>query len=357
MKLTTLSRLAIKQAKNRIAENIYLKKKYLVVKPINFYGIINERCNCKCRQCDYWRREKYVPEMTIEEWKKALVSIKEFIGEFSINFSGGEPFIKKDFLDILAFGNQNGIHCGVTTNGSCFTRQTVARTVAAHPFNVNISVDAPEAELHDYLRVMPGLFDKISAGIGYLREESLKQNVHFPIIVKPTVNRLNFRLLPKMVDWAHDIGATTVNFQPVDNWTREARETLWIEEKDHAELSRIIERLIEMKKKGSPIMNSDEVLRMILPHFRNEKASVEYLPCRVGLRNFFIETDGNIRICNDFQAIGNIKDQSARDIWMGKQAEKIRQQTLACRRLCLSTCVSQKKFKDKITMGLKLLKN
>jgi hypothetical protein len=31
--------------------------------------------------------------MTIEEWQAALNSIKDFVGTFSINFSGGEPFI------------------------------------------------------------------------------------------------------------------------------------------------------------------------------------------------------------------------------------------------------------------------
>ena len=67
-------------------------------KPVTFYGLVNERCNVKCRYCEYWRLKHYVNEMTIEEWQTALTSIKDFVGQFSINFSGGEPFEKPGFI-------------------------------------------------------------------------------------------------------------------------------------------------------------------------------------------------------------------------------------------------------------------
>jgi MoaA/NifB/PqqE/SkfB family radical SAM enzyme len=357
MDVLTLSKLGFKHSQNSVAEALRISTGYDITKPVTFYGLINERCNVKCRQCEYWRLPQYKDEMTIEEWQNALLSIKEFVGEFSINFSGGEPFIKKGFIDLLAFGNKNGIHCGVVTNGSCMTKENAAKTVAARPFNVNFSVDAPNAELHDYLRGQPGLFEKLSNGIKYLREECGKQGVQFPITVKPTINALNFRLMPKLVEWAQKIGATTINFQPINRWTQETNEELWIEKEQHEELAKVLERLSEMRKNGAPIMNSDEVLQLFLPHFREEKAPAENLPCRVGLRNYWIDTCGDVKLCNDYPVIGNVKHQSAREIWYGEKAQDIRRQTLDCGQLCLITCVSQKTLKDKVMMGLKLLKN
>lgn len=357
MNILSLSKQAVKHIQNEVAESLYQSAEYDITKPVTFYAIINEHCNVKCRQCEYWRYKQYKEEMTVEEWKKALLSIKDFVGEFFINFSGGEPFIKKGFVDLLAFCSQNGIHSGVTTNGSLIARETAEKVVAARPFNVNFSVDGPSADLHDYLRGFPGLFAKLSKGIEYLREECQKQGVKFPITVKPTVNRLNFRLLPEIVEWAQQIGATTVHIQPVNRWTPETYEELWVEEEDREELAKVIERLIEMKKTGAPIMNSDEQLRLIAIHFREEKAPPESRPCRVGLRNFWIETDGSVKLCNDYPVIGNLKYQSAREIWYGEKAQEIRKQTLACGQLCLITCVSQKTLKDKIAMGLKLLRN
>ncbi len=357
MDALTLSRLGVKHTKSAVAESLRINTGFDVTTPVTFYGIVNERCNVKCRQCEYWRLKEYKDEMTIEDWQNALLSVKAFVGEFSINFSGGEPYIKKGFLDLLTFANKNGIHAGVTTNGYCMTRENAAKTVAARPFNVNMSVDGPNAELHDYLRGQPGLFDRLSKGIVYLREEQEKQNVLFPINVKPTINRLNFRHLEEIVNWAKEIGATTVNFQPVNRWTPETYEELWVEEEDREEFAQVIERLIEMKNNGAPIMNSDEVLRLMLPHFRDEKAPDGVRPCRVGLRNYWIDTRGDVKLCDEFPVIGNVKEESARAIWYGEKAQEVRRDTLNCGKLCLITCVSQKTILDKVKMGMKLLKN
>jgi MoaA/NifB/PqqE/SkfB family radical SAM enzyme len=357
MDIATLSRLGVKHTQSAVAEALRIQTGYDMTTPVTFYGIVNERCNVKCRQCEYWRLAHYKEEMTIEQWQNALLSIKDFVGEFSMNFSGGEPYIKKGFVDILSFAHDNGIHCGVTTNGFCMTRDNAAKTVAARPFNVNMSLDAPNAELHDYLRGQPGLFDRLCKGIGYLREEQQKQGVKFPITIKPTFNRLNFRLMPELVELAQTLGATAVNFQPVNLWTPETYNELWMTEEDYPELEKTIDRLIEMKEQGAPIMNSEEVLHLFLPHFRGEKAPKEVMPCRVGLRNFWIDTCGDIKLCNDWPVIGNIKEHSAREIWYGEKAREIREETLKCGQLCLITCVSQKTIGDKIKMGLKLLKN
>ncbi|MBK1643680.1 radical SAM protein [Thiocapsa imhoffii] len=356
MDIINLTKLGLKHSENALAERLRIQTGYDLTKPVTFYGIINERCNIKCRQCEYWRLPEYKQEITIQEWQSALISIKQFVGEFFINFSGGEPYLKKGFIDLLAFAHRHGIHCGITTSGFFLTKEKVTKTVSARPFNVNISVDAPNPELHDYLRGKPGLFVRLSEGIQFLLKEQKKQSVKFPIIIKPTINRLNFRLMPDLVKWTQQIGATAINFQPVNLWTTETYEELWIEEEDQEELTQVIEHLIEMKKSGAPIMNSDEVLRLYVSHFHHESASESVLPCRVGLRNFLIEAGGEVKLCNEFPSIGNIKEQSAKEIWYSEKAREIRQQTLICEQLCLMTCVSQKTIAERIKMGLKLLR-
>ena len=69
MELSRLSTLAWKHTRNAVAEEAYLHTGYDGTKPVTFYGLVNERCNVKCRYCEYWRLKHYVPEMTIDEWK------------------------------------------------------------------------------------------------------------------------------------------------------------------------------------------------------------------------------------------------------------------------------------------------
>ncbi len=355
MKPSTLARLALKHTYNHFAEELYIHTGKDITKPVTFYGLVNERCNVKCRYCEYWRLPQYKDEMSIEEWQNALLSIKEFVGTFSISYSGGEPFIKPGFLDLMMFCHNNGIHAGVTTNGSALNKKNAAKLVASHPWNLNVSVDAPIADLHDYLRGWPGLFRKLSDGIQYVREERERQGIDFPIIIKPTIGKKNFRYLPDMVEWVKEMGATALNFQPMDKWTPETYEELWVEEDEYDDLQRVVDRMRELKRQGEPIMNSDLVISLLTPHFREQSAPPEAMPCRVGMRDFFIRTNGDIEVCFFYPSIGNIKEQSAREIWYGPKAQDIRRQTVACDRMCLYTCLSQKTLTDKVKMGLTIL--
>ncbi len=355
MKLSTLSGLAVKHVRNAAAESLYLKTGYDATRPITFHGLVNERCNIKCRYCDYWRMKQYQDEMSIDEWKSALLSVKDFVGTYSISFSGGEPYIKKGFLDLLAFCNESGIHAGVTTNGSALNDKNARRTVEARPFNVNISCDAPNAEIHDYVRGYPGLFDTLSTGIGYLQKWQRELNIDFPIMIKPVVHAANFRVLPELVEWARGMGVTAVNFQPMDRWTQETYDELWIEEHHHIELTSVMEKLVSMKRQGAPIMNSEQILMMFPAHFREESAPPEVMPCRVGMRDCFIRPNGDVEPCFFYEPIGNLKQNSLKDIWYGEAGRKNRQQTTACDKLCLFTCLSQKNLSDKVEMGIKLI--
>lgn len=356
MNAATLARLAFKHTRNAIAEEVYLGTGQDFTRPVTFYGLVNERCNVQCRFCEYWRLPKYKDEMTIEQWQAALLSVKDFVGTFSISFSGGEPFIKPGFLDLMAFCHANGILSGVTTNGSALNRKNAEKLVAARPFNLCVSVDAPNAELHDYLRGWPGLFQKLSDGIGFVREARDRAGLDFPIIIKSTVNKKNFRVLPEMVAWVKKMGATALNFQPMDRWTPETYDELWVEADEHDELQKVVDTMLALKRAGEPIINSELVISLLVKHFREESAPREAMPCRVGMRDFFIRTNGDVEVCFFYPPIGNIKEQSAREIWYGPKAQDIRKQTVACDRLCLYTCLSQKTLGDKVKMGLTLLK-
>jgi MoaA/NifB/PqqE/SkfB family radical SAM enzyme len=357
MDIGELVSLGWKHTANAFSEELYLNSGIDTTKPVTFFGLVNAHCNVKCRYCEYWRLAEYPEEMTIEQWHHALLSVKEFVGDYSINFSGGEPFIKPGFIDLLAWCRENGIKAGVTTNGSALTKANVVKVVAARPFNVNISVDAPSAEIHDYLRGAPGLFEKLSNGIRYLLEERKRQQAQFPITVKPTLNAKNFRHLPALVEWAAKMGDLCVSPQTMDRWSPETYNELWIEEADLPEFEAVIEKVIAMQKNGAPVLTPEHILRLMSDHFREKKAPRSTLPCRVGLRNFFIRSNGDVEMCvAGFPPIGNIKQQSARDIWYSAKAREVRKGTVTCEKLCLITCLSQKSVGNKVGMALKLLK-
>jgi MoaA/NifB/PqqE/SkfB family radical SAM enzyme len=76
MDALTLSRLGVKHTKSAIAESLRINTGYDVTSPVTFYGIVNERCNVKCRQCEYWRLKEYKDEILCDEFP-VIGNVKE----------------------------------------------------------------------------------------------------------------------------------------------------------------------------------------------------------------------------------------------------------------------------------------
>ncbi|WP_210395366.1 radical SAM protein [Motiliproteus sediminis] len=74
------------------------------------------------------------------------------LGVSQFSFTGGEPFLAKDMVKILAYASQFA-PCLVLTNGTAPLQrrfeQLRALATAAHPIRFRISLDYPDAERHD----------------------------------------------------------------------------------------------------------------------------------------------------------------------------------------------------------------
>lgn len=352
MDLAVIGRLASRQLSSLISEMAYLHAGIDLTRPTDIWACLTNRCNYKCLQCACWRFGDE-PEMSIEQWRAALASMKEFLGTCRIQFVGGEPFMKKGFLDLLEFCRDQTIDFGVITNGSAFSsEQVIGRFVSARPIKVEISVDGPTAEIHDRLRGYSGSLERIALGIRKLRQAQDATGIRFPIRIKPTLNAVNFRSMTDLVRWAVDQGATTIDIEPIREWTEESKGELWLSPADLDDLQEVVDELIAMKARGAPIETSGHKLLGMIPHFRREKVTPEVATCLVGLRVLQIDPRGIVTSCSEFAPLGDLTRQTAREIWTGADACAIRRETVACTRGCTYGCMATKSFREKIRRGL-----
>jgi MoaA/NifB/PqqE/SkfB family radical SAM enzyme len=353
MNLTTIGRLGYRQLSAALPEVLYLNTGVDLTWPVEIRATVTLRCNYKCLQCACWRMKKYPEEMSVDQWKAALGSIKEFLGPYRIAFGGGEPFVLRGFLELLEYCGRESIDFGLITNGSAFASDHVVdRFVAARPLKLDISVDGATPELHDGLRGTPGSLESISDGMGRLRGAQQRLGIRFPIRIKTILNALNFRGMPDLVTWAEDRGATTIDIQPIFEWTDETRGELWPSPSDLGEMEAVVEELVRRKAAGAPIETTEHTLRGMLNHFRKEKVTPVVAQCRIGLRVFGIHPDGRVSSCADYSDLGNITRQSAREIWTGEVAREVRRQTVACTKGCVYGCRETKSLADTIRRGL-----
>lgn len=354
--------LGLRRLEGHFRESIYLKTGIDITKPETIRGMINQRCNYKCIYCYSWQRSEY-PEISIAQWQTGLLSLKDYIGRYLILFSGGEPFLKKGFVDLLEFCHQNQIDWGVITNGTAFTPKNVQRVVAAKPLNIDISVDSPIAASNDFVRGATNSLQTIGKGIQRLCAERRHQNSKFLIRIKPTVTRKNYKHLPQMVDWAVQQGADTIDFAPVRPepfWTEHTFADLWIPKEEQDILERVVSQLIDMKKSGAPIETATEKLHSLTQHFLMQQVFQGATPCRVGMRDFHISTTGDVNMCWEFPVIGNITTQTAKEIWESEIAQKIRKTTITCNKFstisCANSCLSHRTLKQEAKRAIYAIK-
>jgi MoaA/NifB/PqqE/SkfB family radical SAM enzyme len=343
MDVAIIGRLALRQLASLIPEMTYLHTGIDLTRPTEIRATVTHRCNYKCLQCACWRFETYPQEISIDQWKTALGSIKEFLGPYRIQFLGGEPFVKKGFLDLLEFCREESLDFGLTTNGAAFVSDRIVdRFVATRPLKIEISVDGPTPEVHDRLRGVPGSLQCISDGMRRLLNAQLRLGIRFPIRIKATLNAVNFRVMPDLVTWAVNRGASTIDIVPIFEWTDESRNELWPSLADLGDLQTVIEELLRMKAMGAPIDTSEHKMRGMLNHFRREPVTPEVSRCRIGVRVFDIHPDGRVYSCTDYAALGDVTRQSAREIWTGAVARDVRRKTVACTKGCTYGCRESK---------------
>ena len=256
MQVTQLIRLGWQRAVQELRENAYLKTGLDLTRPYAIRGLLTRRCNHHCPFCGDWRQDGFPDEMTADEWCTALESLKRFIGRYTVQFSGGEPSLHPGFFEVLEFCRERGIGAGVVSNGSFLKGEKLERFVQARPTSLDISVDGPDSALHDMSRNTMGSFETIESGIRRLRMIMQDEGRVFPIRIKTTVHRKNFRALPQLVTWSKRCGAATISFQPVRRWTPEVAKKFWLEEEELNDLAQVVETLIALRKAGAAHRNA-----------------------------------------------------------------------------------------------------
>ena len=82
---------------------------------------------------------------------------------FQVNFGGGEPFLRDDFLEILDHAHRRGITTCVSTNGTVLDADLVDELLCmTAPVYLQVSLDGAVAATNDAIRGA-GTFDRILA--------------------------------------------------------------------------------------------------------------------------------------------------------------------------------------------------
>jgi len=324
------------------------ERNYLPSKPLDVICEISYLCNLACPTCFRWTAKPDEHELTAEQWKGVLAKLKAWLGTFNLTFTGGEPFLRKDLLDIFKFASENGIVTGVVSNGS-FIDKTLARKIVDSGLDgLALSLNSLKRHIHNETRGTNGSFDEVMTAI-----DNLKDRAGMRLSLSTTVVRENIDELVDMVEFVKSTGLYGIHFQPImpastlPTFNKEGefkkvsvgtpyRDLLKRKEViDDKGIDDVFNRLISMTESGYPIISSAGHLKEMAKYLK-DPTSPEILEkvCQVGVKNFNIDPFGNVRLCSIMEVVGNIITDSPAQIWRSENSSSQRGNIRTCEKTC-----------------------
>lgn len=333
---------------------------------------LTHACNMRCRHCYNAAGKPEPDELTREEGFDLLKHLADN-GTVGILMGGGEPLLRKEFLEWVEAAINYGINITVNTNGTLVDRETAKKMKDVGITNTQISLDGL-SDVHNTIRGSPSAFDRAAEAIWNLFE------VEMPVTVITTVMRSNMNNIGGLIDWLKEEYRGKVNqmFCRVKMVGRAMQTGEMLTAKEYLNVCQVIAEhygfagswscipypyLINLKAAHEFIRNVmktplgkrlyPEKIHDRLLHSDENAAEVVMGAvggnCKAGTYMVNIGPQGNVYACVELPVLaGNIRERPLINIWhqadlfndLRKKKERIRGkcQTCSFRELCGGGC-------------------
>lgn len=179
--------------------------------PIDGTIEVTHRCNLNCVHCycNLAASDKVAArkELNYEEICDIIDQVVEE-GCLWLLFTGGEPFIRKDFIDIYTYAKKKGLIITLFTNGTLITPEIANYLKEWPPFSVEITLYGITKETYESVTRRRGSFDRCMEGVHLLLEKKI------PLKLKTMVMTINFHEIWDIKRYVHNLGLD-FRFDPI----------------------------------------------------------------------------------------------------------------------------------------------
>jgi MoaA/NifB/PqqE/SkfB family radical SAM enzyme len=264
--------------------------------PLNITLELTRRCNAKCDYCNHWREQRQTEQEIAD-----FVAIVQRFTPFSVTICGGEPFMRKDALDIIrAVRDVPGWrYLSIITNGWFLSEERAQKLLDTGIDQINISLNFPDAR-QDEDRKLPGLFKKISHIVPWLTARGANVQMNSIIMndnlddVVPIAHLAN--------SWGASVMYTLYSELPADNHghlfpiDRQPR------------LLEVLDELSSLKRKLKNIGNTQWYFDMIPTYISGTPIE----GCTAGKKTLHVSPGGMVRACAELPMVSHYSEYDHR---------------------------------------------
>lgn len=291
------------ETKRRIEENI-VPREY--DNPLGVQFELTSKCNQKCIHCynqsNDFKHNDIQSELSTKEWK-AIAREAVSMGIFQCVISGGEPTtLGNELFEIMDILHKGGVEFVVISNGMLINEQMITKFKKYKFSWFQVSIDGSRDYIHDYIRGAKS-FEKALNAANLVKEAGL------PLVIAHAVMKKNFNYFEEMIDLAFLLGAKRLVTGPYTYMGRAVKnnDQINLTDKECDKVYEICERKAkEYSGKMIIAISTEEPISL-----RKKLAS----PNDVML----IRPNGDVKFdCVSPFKIGNVKEQSLKEIWDSK---------------------------------------
>lgn len=288
---------------------------------------VTQRCNLQCVHCHADSDNSAESELSLEEMRLLLRGIAAQPEFKMVVFSGGEPLMREDIVELCDYASWSGLWPVIATNGTLLDAVLAKRLRRAGLCGVAVGLDGHCPAVHDKIRGEDGAFRRAIEGCIVARRAGL------PLQVNITLMQQNYEWLPKIIRLSEHLGAEVVLVYFCAPCGRgESNEQILLSPEQYeaslrriAELQRAARMIIEpvcaptyWAMLGRRDWLSSLAVRSLGPIF--------FHGCVAGSGLFYVRADGEALPCPFLPvSAGNVADEGVSKLWeQGEVFEALR---------------------------------
>lgn len=276
------------------------------LRPYSLLCELTYNCPLQCPYCsnpvDFGR---YTDELDTQEWQRLLEEAVS-LGVVQVHFSGGEPLLRRDILQIVRKARDLGLYSNLSTGGTLLTERLANDLQAAGLDNLQLSIQDADSHKSNY----------ISGGLASLEKKKkaaiLAKNSGFPLTINVVLHKQNLDNISSIIHLAEDLGAERLELANTqfNGWALKNRIYLL------PTRSQIDHAVTAVESARRRLKGKMEILYVVPDYYERYPKACLYGWGRVFMT---IAADGIVLPCQAAREINGLKFENARN----KSLEKI----------------------------------
>ncbi len=171
-------------------------------------------CNLRCPECPSGLRSFMRPTGNLQQplFQNIIDQLKEDL-LFLIFYFQGEPYLNKDFLDMVKYASEKGIYTITSTNAHFLNDENAQKTINAGLDRLIISIDGTTQEVYENYR-KAGELNKVLEGTKNIVKWKKKMGSSTPhVVFQFLVVRPNEHQMEDVLQLADELGVDEVKFK------------------------------------------------------------------------------------------------------------------------------------------------